>query len=107
MATGSEVSLCVEAAEALASESIRVRVVSMPCWKAFEAQSQSVRDEVLPPSVQCRLSVEAGTTMGWATYASAQHGIDRFGASAPGAVVARELGMHVDAVVARFKSLLP
>jgi transketolase len=53
-----------------------------------------------------RLSVEAGTTMGWASYASAQHGIDRFGASAPGAIVARELGMHVDAVVARFKGLL-
>jgi len=106
VSTGSEVSLCVDAAVALAKESIRVRVVSMPCWRAFEDQPQTVRDDVLPPSIQRRLSVEAGTTIGWAKYASAQHGIDRFGASAPGAVVARELGMHVDAVVARFKSLL-
>ncbi len=106
VATGSEVSLCVEAATVLAAEGVRLRVVSMPCWKAFEAQPQEVRDEVLPPKITLRLSVEAGTTMGWATYASAQHGIDRFGASAPGAIVARELGMHVDAVVARFKSLL-
>ncbi len=105
VATGSEVSLCVEAAAALAEDGVRVRVVSMPCWKAFEAQPKAVRDEVLPPTIQRRLSVEAGTTLGWAAYAAAQHGIDRFGASAPGAIVARELGMHVDAVVARFKAL--
>ena len=105
LSTGSEVSMCIEAGKLLAARGRRVRVVSMPCWKAFEARPQAERDAVLPPEISRRLSVEAGTTLGWGAYASAQHGIDRFGASAPGAVVARELGMTAEAVAARFEQL--
>ena len=95
----------IESGKLLAARGRRVRVVSMPCWKGFEARPQAERDAVLPPEISRRLSVEAGTTLGWGAYASAQHGIDRFGASAPGAVVARELGMTAEAVAARFEQL--
>jgi transketolase len=77
----------------------------MPCCEAFEAQPQVYRDEVLPPEVTRRLSVEAGVTLGWARYAAHQHGIDRFGASAPGAVVAEKLGMTSEAILQRYLSL--
>jgi transketolase len=81
IATGSEVHIALEAARSLADKGLAVRVVSMPCCEAFEAQAQAYRDEILPPDVKRRLSVEAGVTLGWGRYAAHQHGIDRFGAS--------------------------
>ncbi|MFV0260795.1 MAG: transketolase-like TK C-terminal-containing protein, partial [Acidimicrobiales bacterium] len=96
--TGSEVALCVEAAQVLASEGIAARVVSMPCWEAFEARSPAEQDAVIDPTLPT-VSIEAGTTLGWDRYADITLGVDRFGASAPGATVLDELGMNVGAVV--------
>jgi transketolase len=95
IATGSEVSLAVDAAKILEGKGVRVRVVSMPCWELFDAQPQSYRDEVLPPSITARMSIEAGATLGWARYVGDRgfaFGIDHFGASAPAADIARAFG---------------
>jgi len=84
IATGSEVSLCVEAATALRAEGHRVRVVSMPCWELFEAQDQSYRDAVLPPSVKARVAVELASPFGWERFTGDEGailGVDRYGAS--------------------------
>ena len=104
LATGSEVPLVVEAAEELAAAGIGARVVSIPSWDRFEAQSAEFRASVLPPGVPV-LSVEAGVTFGWARWADDSIGIDRFGASAPGAVVLDKLGINVANVVARATAL--
>jgi transketolase len=104
VATGSEVSLCVEAFDALAAAGINARVVSLPSWDRFEAQSPEFRTSVLPAGVPV-LSVEAGVTFGWARWADDSIGIDRFGASAPGAVVLDKLGINVANVVARATAL--
>ena len=69
--TGSEVALCVEAYEALKQEGIAARVVSMPSWELFEQQDQAYRDSVLPPDVTARVSVEAGSVIGWDRYVGA------------------------------------
>ena len=103
--TGSEVSLCVEAAERLAADGVAASVVSMPSWDMFDAQDAAYRKSVLPDGVPA-LSVEAGVTLGWAAYADDSIGIDRFGASAPGGTVMEKLGINVDNVVARAKGLL-
>jgi transketolase len=95
IATGSEVSLAVDAKKILEDKGVRVRVVSMPCWELFDAQPQSYRDEVLPPSIAARMSIEAGATLGWAKYVGDRgfaFGIDHFGASAPAADIARAFG---------------
>jgi len=108
IATGSEVSLVLEAREVLQKQNIPTRVVSMPCWEIFEEQSESYRNEVLPPSISARLAVEAGICQGWDRYVGLKGdvlGLDRFGASAPGDVVLRELGFNVDNVVSRAKAL--
>ncbi len=99
-ATGSEVALAVAAAERLAEQGVHARVVSMPSWDRFERQDDHYRDTVLPPGVPV-LSVEAATTFGWARWAQRSVGIDRFGASAPGAVALNNLGINVDNVVAQ------
>jgi transketolase len=104
LATGSEVSLCVEAAAQLEAAGIATRVVSLPSWDRFEAQSEDFRASVLPPGVPV-LSVEAATTFGWARWADDSIGIDRFGASAPGALVLDKLGINVANVVARATAL--
>ena len=86
----------------LADQAIAARVVSLPSWEIFAEQDKEWRDSVLPPGVP-RVSVEAGSTFGWQGLVGldgACVGIDRFGASAPGAVVARELGITPEAVVA-------
>ena len=104
IASGSEVDLIVAARQALQEQHIAVRLVSMPSWELFEAQSRSYRDSVLPPSVRARLAVEAGVTQGWHRYVGDQGdviGVDRFGASAPGPVVMREYGFTVEHVCAR------
>lgn len=103
--TGSELSLCVDAAAALARQGVATRVVSMPCWNVFEARPLAEQDEVLPPELPT-VSVEAGVTLGWERHADLAVGIDRFGASAPGGTVLRELGMNVDNVVSAVTDLL-
>ncbi len=80
IATGSEVHLALEAAQSLEAN---IRVVSMPCWELFDEQDDDYQDAVLPPSVETRVAVEAGVTLGWERYASAIIGIDHYGASAP------------------------
>ncbi len=105
VATGSEVGLAVQAGERLDAEGTPTRVVSMPSWFLFERQDAGYRSETLPPGVPT-VSVEAGTTLGWARYAQAHVGLDRFGASAPGPTLYQELGLTVDAVVAAARWLL-
>jgi transketolase len=107
--TGSEVGLILQAAEKLQAEGIAVRCVSMPSWELFDAQPQSYRDEVLPPTVHARLAVELGSPQGWHRYVGDRGdvlGIDHFGASAPADVLLREFGFTVDNVVAKAKALL-
>ena len=109
IASGSEVGLIVGAADRLQREGIAVRCVSMPSWELFEALPQADRDAVLPPSVGARLAVELGVPQGWDRYTGAQGGmlgVERFGASAPGAVMLREYGFTVDHVCARAKALI-
>ena len=103
--TGSELSLCVDAAATLANDGIAAQVVSLPSWDMFKAESADYRASVIPPGVPS-VSIEAGVTMGWHQFADAPIGIDRFGASAPGGTVLANLGMTVDNVVATAKSLL-
>lgn len=104
IATGSEVGLIVAAAQALLAQGVRARVVSMPSWELFDAQPKAYRDAVLAPSIRARLAVEAGVTQGWHRYVG-DHGdvlgLDRFGASAPGDVLLRELGLTVENVCKR------
>ena len=102
--TGSEVSLCIDAATQLLDSGVRASVVSMPSWDRFEAQPHEYRVAVFPEGVPV-LSVEAATTFGWARYADDSIGIDRFGASAPGALVLDKLGINVDNIVARAQLL--
>ena len=96
--TGSEVSLCVQAAIQLEQSGIASQVVSMPSWDRFEAMSKDFKSTVFPRGIPV-LSVEAGSTFGWAKYADQSIGIDRFGASAPGNVVMQKLGLNVQHVV--------
>ena len=109
IATGSEVSLALLAREALQAEGIPTRLVSMPCFEAFEAQPEEYRRAVLPPEVPARVSVEAGSTFGWERYVGDRGrsvGIDRFGASAPGGENLERLGFTVAAVVSAAKESL-
>jgi transketolase len=109
IATGSEVPLTLDAGRALAARGTRVRVVSMPCMDLFEEQSEEYRDEVLPPGVRARLAVEAGATMSWWKWVGLDGdvlGIDRFGASAPGPTVLKELGFTVENILSRANALL-
>jgi len=95
IATGSEVSLAAAAAEILTDRGMRVRVVSMPCWELFEQQPQSYRDDVLPPDVTARMSIEAAATFGWERWIGTRgyaYGIDHFGTSAPAAKIAEAYG---------------
>jgi len=104
IATGSEVGLVVAAADALRAQGVVARVVSMPSWELFDAQSPEYRDSVLPASIGARLAVEAACTQGWHRYVGDRGdvlGVDRFGASAPGDVVMREYGFTVDNVCKR------
>ena len=106
LASGSEVSLCVDAHARLTAEGIKTRVVSMPSWELFERQSQQYRDEVLPPSVTARVAVEQASTIGWAHYvgiSGAIIGMTSFGASAPLKVLQKEFGFTTDHVVAAAK----
>lgn len=103
--TGSEVSVCLDAALALADNGVDARVVTMPSWDRFAEQPKAYRDSVLQPGIPT-VSVEAGSTFGWSTWSDVQIGIDRFGSSAPGAVALDKLGINVSAVVDAVQSLV-
>jgi len=108
IATGSEVSLALNAAEELAAQGIEASVVSMPSWELFEEQDDEYKKSVVPCGVP-RVSIEAGTTLGWQRYVGLDGdaiGLDRFGASAPGDEVMEKLGLNVENVVCRVKTLL-
>ncbi len=109
VATGSEVHLALEAQETLAEQDVKARVVSMPCWKRFDAQSASYRDEVLPPEVPARLAIEAAAPLGWERYVGSEGavmGIDRFGASAPYRDLMKHFGFTPEAVAQRALGVL-
>ena len=109
LATGSEVSIALDAAGLLEEAEIRARVVSMPCWERFEAQDPGYKASVLPPSVTCRVSIEAGATLGWARYIGDRGiaiGVDRFGASAPYTRIYEEYGLTPGHVAEAVTSLL-
>jgi transketolase len=100
IATGSEVSLALAVADKLKPQ--KIRVVSMPCWELYEEQPQSYKDELLPPAVAKRVTIEAGTTLGWHKYAGSKGlviGLDHYGASAPAEVLAVEYGFTPEAVL--------
>jgi len=102
IATGSEVSVAMAAQEKLQAQGIRSRVVSLPCWELFAAQSHEYQDSVIPRDVKARVSIEAGATLGWQRWIGDQGvaiGIDRFGASGPGGALMKQFGIDVDAVV--------
>ena len=107
--TGSEVHVCTEAAELLAGgdggQPVRARVVSMPSWDLFEAQDDDYRQQVLPPDLPA-LAVEAASSFGWDRYADATVCLDRFGASARGAVALEHFGFTAEAVAVRARELL-
>ena len=99
--TGSELQLAFAAAEALEAEGIPTRVVSLPCWELFDLQDQAYRDEVLPPDVRARVSVEIGVSLGWERWvgdAGAIIGLDHFGASAPAGTIFEHFGFTTERV---------
>ncbi|HXF86163.1 MAG TPA: transketolase [Anaerolineales bacterium] len=106
IASGSEVSLVLEAAKKLHEEGHGVRVVSFPSWELFEMQDEAYREAVLPKRIQKRLAVEAGATLGWERYATSILGIDHYGASAPYKVIFEKFGFTVENIIAKAKSLL-
>jgi len=105
MASGSEVSLILEAAQKLADEGKGVRVVSFPSWELFEKQDSAYRESVLPKAISKRLAVEAGSGIGWEKYAKSAISIDHFGASAPAKIIFEKFGFTVENVVAKAKEL--
>ncbi len=107
--TGSEVSLCVQAAEKLRAEGRKVRVVSMPCWELFEEQDEHYKNAVLPKADQKRLVVEAASSFGWHKYCGSEGAIvsiDRFGVSSPGNIAMEKFGFTVDNVLAEAQKVL-
>ena len=106
--TGSEFWACVDAAKLLGAEGIAARVVSVPSVRIFEEQSAEYKASVLPAGVP-KIAVEAGATLGWWKYVGLDGdvvGLDRFGASAPGPIVLKELGFSAESVAARAKKLV-
>ena len=109
IASGSEVSLALQAHEKLVAEEIGSRVVSMPSWDIFEHQSKEYRDSVLPPGVKARLAIEQASTFGWERYvgdAGRVIGMETFGASAPLKELQKKFGFEPDSVVAVARELL-
>jgi len=104
--SGSEVALCVDAYQTLTDEGIAARVVSMPSWELFERQDQAYRDSVLPPNVAARVSVEAGSVIGWDRYvgsSGARIGMNSFGASAPIGDLLKKFGFTAEKVLSAAK----
>ncbi len=109
MASGSEVSLIVEAGQRLAQDGTAVRLVSFPSWELFAEQDETYRHEVLPPDIEHRLAVEAGVTQGWHRWVGCRGqvlGLDRYGASAPAKIAFEKLGLSVDHVVEMAKTII-
>ncbi len=109
LASGSEVSLCLQAYEQLHQEGIKARVVSMPSWELFEQQSPAYRESVIPAAVTARVSVEQASTMGWSGYVGLNGqsiGMETFGASAPLQVLQQRFGFTLENVVATAKAQL-
>jgi transketolase len=109
IATGSELALALGSLPALEKAGINARIVSMPSWELFEAQSPTYKDRVLPPNITARLAIEAGVTAGWYKYVGAKGGViglDRFGASAPGKIVMDKLGFNVKNVLKQVKTII-
>jgi transketolase len=109
IATGSEVHIAHDAYRRLSAEGFRVRLVSLPSWELFDAQSQEYRDSVLPPDVTARVSIEAGITMGWERYVGCRGvmiGVNRFGASAPYERLYQEFGLTAEAIIQAAKELV-
>jgi transketolase len=109
MASGSEVAVAMSARDILAVQGIISRVVSFPSWELFEQQGREWRDHILPPRIKARVAVEAGVTLGWERYvgeAGMTVGIDRFGASAPGDRVMKELGISAQHVAEEARRLV-
>jgi transketolase len=109
IATGSEVQIALAAQDILAGEGLRARVVSMPCWEAFDEQSADYRNSVLPPTIRARVGVEAGATLAWGRYVGLEGGsvgLDRFGASAPYQILYEKLGLTARAVADTAREVL-
>ncbi|XGV97651.1 MAG: transketolase [Leptolyngbya sp. BL-A-14] len=109
LATGSEVSLCIQAYEQLKTDGIKARVVSMPSWELFEQQSQDYRDQVLPPQITARVSVEQAATFGWERYVGRTGqmiGMHTFGSSAPLKDLQKKFGFTPDAILDAAKAQL-
>jgi transketolase len=109
MGSGSEVSLCVDAAEKLNATGIKARVVSMPSWELFERQDASYKESVFPASLSARVSVEMASTFGWERYVGLKGkmiGMRSFGASAPLKDLLKKFGIQVDNVVAAAKEVV-
>lgn len=109
LASGSEVSLVMEAAALLEQQGVAVRVVSFPCWERFAQQPQDYRDHVLPPGIRARLAVEAGVSMGWERWIGDRGvsiGVNTFGASAPAQDVYKAYGLTVERIVAEALQLI-
>jgi len=109
IATGSEIALALSAHEELSGEGIRSRVVSLPCWEIFDRQDQAYRDQVLPPAVSARVSVEEASTLGWDRYVGSDGvkiGMHTFGTSAPLKDVQTKFGFTPDRVAEAAKELL-
>ena len=101
IATGSELQLAYAAADALESDGISARVVSLPCWELFDAQGQAYRDAVLPPQISQRVSIEVGASLGWERWVGDEGaivGLDHFGASAPAGTIFEHFGFTADRV---------
>ncbi|MCF8094327.1 MAG: transketolase [Desulfobacteraceae bacterium] len=109
IATGSEVSIALQAQEKLAEKNVDARVVSMPCWERFEKMPQDYREQILPPDAKCRLAVEAGVSMGWEKYVGPEGGIlglDDFGVSGKGAEVLSNFGFTAENIIKKALELL-
>jgi transketolase len=109
LASGSELSLALDARIRLQAEGIATRVVSLPSWRLFGEQNAVYRHQVLPPDVEARVSVEAASTFGWERWVgTGGHavGVDHFGASAPAEVLYEKFGITVDAVVEAARGLV-
>ena len=109
MASGSEVSLIIEAGIRLTSEGVNVRLVSFPSWELFKAQEESYQNQVFPPEIKARLSVEAGVSQGWERWVGDSGeciSIEKFGASAPYKVIFENYGLTVDNIISHAHRIL-
>ncbi len=109
ISTGSEIALAMEAATALETEGLGIRVISLPSWNVFEQQDKAYQDFVLPPTLKARVAIEAGSSLGWyrwVGFEGAIVGIDRFGESAPAAEVQAALGMTIETVMLAVRKVL-